>query len=87
MISTINSKLLKSSPKIFCSYTNKTSQLQVIQIINIRGWFFERVVFPKQSLIFEAPPDAEVEVYTSHNGHGFLMEKIPGIYLKIEEIS
>jgi hypothetical protein len=84
MISTINPKLLKSSPKIFCSYTNKTPQLQVIQIINIPGWFFERVVFPKQRLIFEAPPGAEVEVYTSHSGHGFLMEKIPVIHLQLE---
>ena len=69
---------------MLCSYSNVTKQLQVIQIVNIPGWFFEQTIFPKQSFIFEAPSDAEVEVYSSHSGQGFLMKKIPGIDLKIE---
>lgn len=85
MISTINPKLIKSSSKILCSYANTTPQLQVIQIINIPGWFFERVVFPKQNLVFEAPSDAEVEVYTSQSGQGLLMNKISVIDLKVKQ--
>ncbi len=87
MISTLTPKLFKSSPKTFCSYTNKTPQLQIIQIVNIPGWFFERVVFPKQRLVFEAPIEAEVEVYSSQSGHGFLMEKIPAIHLQLGSIT
>lgn len=82
MITTINPKFIKSSPQIICTYTNTTTQLQVIQIVNIPGWFFEQVVPPKQRLNFRAPSNAELEVYTSQDGHGFLMKTIPGVDLK-----
>jgi hypothetical protein len=87
MKSIIKPKPFKIFTKVFCCYTNNTPQLQVIQIVNIPGWFFERVVFPKQCLFFEAPTTAELEVCSSHNGQGFLMEKIPVIYLKAEDVS
>jgi hypothetical protein len=50
--------------KILCCYANNTSQIQIARIANIANWYFERVIFPKQRFLFEALPEAELEVYT-----------------------
>jgi hypothetical protein len=34
------------------------------KITNVHHWYFERVVFPRQRLIFNAPQDAMLEIYT-----------------------
>lgn len=49
---------------ILCYYTNRTPDIQVIRIADLPGHHFERVVFPGQQLIFEAVPDAKVEIIT-----------------------
>ncbi len=46
-----------------CSYHNPTHRVQVVRITNIQGWYFERVVFPQDRLLFEAPVGAELEIY------------------------
>jgi hypothetical protein len=48
---------------LLCHYKNATSQLQVLRISNIDEWYFERVVFPGQEMMFEAPATADLEVY------------------------
>ncbi|MGR3279081.1 DUF1830 domain-containing protein, partial [Acaryochloris marina NIES-2412] len=40
---------------IFCSYRNHSPHVQVVRITNIPNWYFERVVFPQQHLMFNAP--------------------------------
>jgi hypothetical protein len=52
---------------ILCSYKNKTSTVQIIRITNISYWYFERVVFPGELLLFEAFPEAVLEIYSSDN--------------------
>ena len=42
---------------LLCCYVNATSQIQVARITNIRNWYFERVVFPGQRLVFESVPE------------------------------
>ncbi len=39
---------------ILCCYVNATSRIQIARITNIANWYFERVVFPGQRLVFEA---------------------------------
>jgi hypothetical protein len=80
------SQRTKSSGTVLCEYTNPTKQLQVIQIVNLPGWYFERVIFPRQHLLFEAPTTAEVEVYTSCRGRGILVNKIPISELQIKPL-
>lgn len=55
------------SGQILCSYANITDQVQIARITNIPGWYFERVVFPQEYLLFEALPDAQLEIYSSGN--------------------
>lgn len=49
---------------IECSYTNSTPLLQILRIENVEGWYFERVVFPGQTLGFCATTYAIAGLYT-----------------------
>ncbi len=50
---------------ILCCYVNHTDEIQVGRINNIANRYFERVLFPGQRLLFEAPKSAELEIYSS----------------------
>lgn len=60
----MNPQLACSNHQILCGCANTSKHLQIIRIANIPDWYFERVVFPGQRLLFEAPREAELEVYT-----------------------
>ena len=47
---------------VVCHYMNSTDRIQVVRVVNISAWQFERVVFPGERLLFEVPPHAEFEV-------------------------
>lgn len=55
---------------------NGTSLLQIVRIANISNWYFERVIFPWQQLIFFALPEALLEVHTSEIASGILINRI-----------
>ena len=50
---------------ILYPYINVTSQMQIIRMKNIPSYYWERVIFPGQQLIFEAMTSALLEIYTS----------------------
>jgi Domain of unknown function (DUF1830) len=62
---------------ICCCYVNSTSQMQIARITNIHNWYFERVVFPGQKLIFEAPSYGYLEIHTGMMASSILSDKIP----------
>lgn len=62
---------------ILCSYINHTSRIQVARITNIPNWYFERVVFPGQRLVFEAFTDALLEIHTGMMASAILSDTIP----------
>lgn len=62
---------------ILCCYVNATSQIQIARITNIPNWYFERVVFPGQRLVFEAVPDALLEIHTGMMASAILSDTIP----------
>lgn len=49
---------------VLCCYVNATTHTEITRITNIPHWYFERVVFPGQRIIFEAPPTARFEIHT-----------------------
>jgi hypothetical protein len=63
--------------EVCCCYVNNTSQIQIARITNIHNWYFERVVFPGQRLIFEAPIHAHLEIHTGMMASSILSDKIP----------
>ncbi len=72
------------SDRILCYYENATSQVQLARIANIPNWLYERVVFPGQRLLFEALPDALLEVHVC-TPNMTLLECIPCPQLRVRE--
>ncbi|MBD2090615.1 DUF1830 domain-containing protein [Microcoleus sp. FACHB-1515] len=74
-----------SSDRILCCYVNATSKIQIARITNIANWYFERVVFPGQRLIFEAVPEAQLEIHSGMMASAILSDRIPCDRLCVEE--
>ncbi len=55
--------------------------------INVTGWYFERVVFPGQRLIFEAPLDSVLEIHSGMMASAILSDRIPCLRLQVQEVS
>lgn len=66
-----------SSKRILCCYINATSKIQIARITNISDWYFERVVFPGQRLIFETLPKGLLEIHTGMIASAILSDTIP----------
>ncbi len=71
--------------RLTCCYVNATSSIQVARITNIENWYFERVVFPGQRLMFEAVPHACLEIHTGMMASAFLTDTIVCSTLMVEE--
>lgn len=69
-----------------CCYVNATSHIQVVRITNITNWYFERVVFPGQRLVFEALPSALLEVHSGMMASAILSDTIPCERLSIDDM-
>ncbi|MBD2327377.1 DUF1830 domain-containing protein [Alkalinema sp. FACHB-956] len=67
----------ETSARLVCCYVNVTSQIQIVRITNIPKWYFERVVFPGQRLMFEALPEALLEIHTGMMASAILSDTIP----------
>jgi len=72
----LNSLNHQGSSQILCYYKNTTSQIQIARILNITNWYFERVVFPGEQLLFEAIPEAELEIHTGKAADRISADKI-----------
>lgn len=75
----------EQSGKFLCCYVNATSKIQVARISNIPNWYFERVVFPGQRLVFEAPKEAHMEIHTGMMASAILSDNIPCDRLALNE--
>ncbi len=70
--------------RIVCCYVNATSTIQVARVTNVPGWYFERVVFSGQRLLFETVPDACLEIHTGGMASAIISDTIPCLSLVIE---
>lgn len=70
---------------ILCYYVNPTPQTQIARIANIPNWYFERVVFPGERLLFEAFPEAELEIYSYQLPTAILIDKCRCNFLRVRE--
>jgi hypothetical protein len=77
----------EQSGNILCCYVNATSKIQVARICNIANWYFERVVFPGQRLVFEAPKEAQMEIHTGMMASAILSDTISCDRLALTEPS
>ncbi|MGJ3247508.1 MAG: DUF1830 domain-containing protein [Elainellaceae cyanobacterium] len=75
------------SNPIVCCYINATSKIQIARITNVPNWYFERVVFPGQRLIFEALPMGQLEIHCGMMASAILSDTIPCERLRVEDES
>lgn len=75
----------EQNDRILCCYVNATSQIQIARITNIANWYFERVVFPGQRLVFEADPSAILEIHCGMMASAILSDTIPCAKLSLQE--
>jgi hypothetical protein len=75
MTNTLISGDFAQQVQLLCHYRNVTSKVQVVRISNIAQWYFERVVFPGQDLLFEAPQAAELEIYSGGMASALLVDR------------
>ena len=75
------------SNRIVCCYVNATSKIQIARSSNTGNWYFERVVFPGQRLVFEAPSQAVLEIHTGMMASSILSDNIPCDRLAMDEES
>jgi len=73
--------------KVLCCYVNATSQIQIARITNIPNWYFERVVFPGQRLVFESHKSADLEIHSGMMASAILSDTIPCTKLVISNTS
>ncbi len=69
---------------ILCCYINQTHNIEIARITNTSDWRFERVSFPGERLLFEAPLEAQLEIYTTRFSTVVLEETIACANLVIE---
>ncbi len=74
-----------ASNLICCCYINATSKIQIARITNIPNWYFERVVFPGQRLLFEALPQGHLEIHTGMMASAILSDTIPCTQIQITD--
>jgi len=83
MVQTLDSKPKQYSTPELCCYVNATNQVQIVRIADIPDSYFERVAFPGQRLMFEAPPEVQLEVHTGHMASAILADRIPCSRLQV----
>jgi hypothetical protein len=58
----------------------------VARISNIPNWYFERVVFAGQRLVFETLPGSMIEIHTGMMASAILSDTIPCERLSISDV-
>ncbi|MDJ0556390.1 MAG: DUF1830 domain-containing protein [Microcoleaceae cyanobacterium MO_207.B10] len=75
----------KQGQKILCFYVNTTRQMQVAKISHISNEEWEHIVFPGERFLFEAVPEAELEIYHSHENGEIRCERLLCKGLKVNQ--
>ncbi|MBD2020154.1 DUF1830 domain-containing protein [Leptolyngbya sp. FACHB-36] len=74
-----------SAGSIVCCYVNATSRIQIARIANVPNWYFERVVFPGQRLVFETVSDAMLEIHSGAMASAILSDTIACTRLRVHD--
>ena len=76
-----------ASRLVLCCYLNHTSHIQVGIIPNQQGENCERVIFPGDKFLFEAPAAAKLEIFIDLGGKTILLERISCSHLQTENLA
>ena len=76
-----------TSEPVLCCYINKTKRIQVGKSDHRAGWNLERVIFPDERFLFEAPSAAQLEIYIELAGKTTLLDRISCSQLQTKTVS
>ena len=85
MLSNSGSLSSTATDAILCYYTNTTTSLQRTCFAGVSRSQFERVIFPNQRILFEASPDALLEVQTCDASGTPTIRHIPCTQLQVNQ--
>ena len=85
MAQTLDPIPFDSTDTVLCCYVNNASKIQVVRITNIQNWYFERVVFPGQRLMFESSVRGQLEVHSGVMASSILEDTISCARLMISQ--
>lgn len=74
----------ESSQSVLCYYSNNSSQIQVVLILQPAA-YSEQILFPGQRWMFWSSPEAHLDIYTSNAGQPLHLEQIPCSRLQVVE--
>jgi Domain of unknown function (DUF1830) len=74
----------KYQERILCNYRNATNTIAIVRITNIPHWYLERIVFPGQHLLFEAVPDAQLEIHSAKMASAIPADTIICEHLRVD---
>lgn len=49
---------------MLCYHINNTTEVQIVRVLSDSLCHFERIVFPKERVLFEALPESFLEIYS-----------------------
>ncbi|MDY7005698.1 MAG: DUF1830 domain-containing protein [Cyanobacteriota bacterium] len=75
----------KQAQKILCFYVNTTHKIQIARISDPNNEYWEHTVFPGERFLFEAIPDAELEIHQSLENGEIICERLLCKDLKVDE--
>ena len=72
---------------ILCAYQNRTNSTQIIKIENVVNFYWEKVVLPWQTILFNTVKQAELKVYSNNSFTTIVSDTIPCSKLQIDNSS
>jgi len=87
MLSSLSSLTRPAQQLALCCYVNATAHVEVVRITNIAHWYFERVVFPGQRVLFKAPATARLEIHTGMSISSIISETIDCQQLQLSNLA
>lgn len=72
---------------ILCAYQNRTNSIQIIKIENVVNFYWEKVVLPWQTILFNTVKQAELKVYSNNSFTTIVSDTIPCSKLQIDNSS
>lgn len=73
----------KQLESILCAYQNRTSSLQIIKVENFDDYYWEKVVFPYQTILFDTVKQANLTIYSNKNATAILTDTIACLNLQV----
>ena len=72
---------------MLCCYHNPSPKMQIIRSTSfeIPEWHLEKVVFPGQRLLFHAPYQTSLQIYTASMAGNLLSDTVPCDRIKVDE--